>query len=100
MLSFIIHYWVEILFSLVVTYITYLFKRIYHYVKDIEDLKKAACLNLKMHIIEQYEKIIEKGYLTIDEKEEIFELCKLYKDLNCSNIFLDIYNKLSDMPVK
>ena len=57
MVSFIINYWIEIVFSLIVTFLTYLYRKIIKYIQKIDILKDQACLNLKMHISEKYELI-------------------------------------------
>lgn len=98
MLSFVITYWVEILFSLIASYIAFVFRKIKKQIETIKYLDEAACLNLKMHILEKYKTIKEKGHITIDDKEEILTLYNLYKKLDCSNVFVDIFNELNDMP--
>lgn len=100
MLSFILNYWIEILFSLIVTVITFIYRKIFKYVKKIDILKEGACLNLKMHIIEKYEKVLKKKYITIEEKEEIMTLYNVYKKLECSNIVEEIIKELSNIPLK
>lgn len=100
MLSFIMKYWIEILFSLLVTVVTYLYRKIFKYIKKIDILEKQACLNLKIHILEKYEAIKKKKYITLEEKEEIMNLYNIYKKLECSNIVEEIIKELANIPLK
>lgn|SRR5574344_249652 len=100
MLTFILKYWIEILFSLLISIITYLYRRITRYMKKINALEQHACLNLKNHILERYKKAKQKGYITLEEKEEIMELYNFYKNLECSNIVEQIIKELESIPIK
>lgn len=100
MVSFIIHYWIEIVFSLIVTFLTYLYRKITKYIKKIDILKEQACLNLKMHISEKYELIKKKNFITMEEKEEIITLYELYKKLECSNIVDEMVKEINNIPFK
>lgn len=100
MLSFIINYWIEILFSLIVTVITHLYRKISKYIKKIDTLENQACSNLKMHIAERYAEIKKKDYITMEEKEQIMELYELYKKLECSNIADEMVKEINSIPFK
>lgn len=100
MISFIINYWIEILFSLIVTVLSHLYRKISKYIKRIKTLEKESCLNLKIHIIQKYEAIKKREYITMDEKEEIIELYDLYKNLECSSIVDEIMKEISNMNLK
>lgn len=100
MVSFIINYWIEIVFSLIVTFLTYLYRKIIKYIKKIDILKDQACLNLKMHISEKYELIKKKNFITMEEKEEIITLYELYKKLECSNIADEMVKEINNIPFR
>lgn len=100
MFDFILNYWIEILFSLVVTFFTYLYRKVFKYLKKIDILERQACLNLKFHIIERYKIISAKGYITLEEKEEINELYNSLKDIKCTNVANDIIQNINDIPIK
>lgn len=99
MVSFIINYWIEIVFSLIVTFLTYLYRKIIKYIKKIDILKDQVCLNLKMHISEKYELIKKKNLITMEEKEEIITLYELYKKLECSNIADEMVKEINNIPI-
>ena len=63
MLSFIVHYWIEILFSVIVTILTHLYRKISKYIRKIDKLENEACANLKIHIKEKYTEIKKKEYI-------------------------------------
>ena len=100
MLSFIIKYWLEISLSLVLAVLSYLYRKIFKYIKKIDILEAQACLNLKIHIVEKYEIIKKKEYITMDEKEELLILYNIYKKLECSNIVEEMIKELNNMPLK
>ncbi len=100
MLNFIITYWIEILFSLLVTVITHLYRNFRKYLKKIDTLEKQACLNLKLHIIERYMSARRNGYISMDEKEDVLELYNFLKSFNCSNIAEDIIKEINQIPLK
>ena len=74
MLSFIMNYWITILFSLVVAIVTFLYRKLLKYLKNIDILEKQACLVLKLIILKKYEEINEKNFITVAEQEEILEI--------------------------
>lgn len=100
MLSFIVHYWIEILFSVIVTILTHLYRKISKYIRKIDKLENEACTNLKIHIKEKYTEIKKKEYITMEEKEEIMELYELYKKLECSNIVDEMVKEINILPLK
>ena len=100
MLDFIINYWIEIFFSLIITILTYLYRKILKYLKKIDTLETQACLNLKFHIIERYKTINAKGYITMEEKEEINELYNSLKSIKCHNVADDIIKNINEIPLK
>lgn len=100
MLSFIIKYYVEIILSLVVTLITHLYHNINKYIKKINVLEKQACINIKIHIIDKYEIINKRGFITVDEKEELLNLYNIYKDLNCNNVTEELVQNLDKIQIK
>ena len=100
MISFIINYWIEILFSLIVTVITHLYRKISKYIKKIDTLENQACSNLKLQISERYAEIKKKDYITMEEKEQIMELYELYKKLECSNIADEMVKEINSIPFK
>ena len=100
MISFIVKYWIEILFSLLVTIITHLYRNLRKYIKKIDTLEGQACLNLKLHIIERYMVFRENGFVSMDEKEDVLELYNFLKSFNCSNIAEDIIKEINKLPLR
>ena len=100
MLSFIVHYWIEILFSVIVTILTHLYRKISKDIRKRDKLENEACTNLKIHIKEKYTEIKKKEYITMEEKEEIMELYELYKKLECSNIVDEMVKEINILPLK
>lgn len=47
MVSFIINYWIEIVFSLIVTFLTYLYRKIIKYIKKNRHIKRSSMSKFK-----------------------------------------------------
>ena len=71
-------------------------------IKEIElkDFRNYESLNLKFHIIERYKTISAKGYITMEEKEEINELYNSLKNINCQNVADEIIKNINNIPLK
>ena len=53
MLNFILEYWIEILFGLIVSFLGYFFKQILNYKHKLDDTNKGIVVMLKFKIIEK-----------------------------------------------
>ena len=82
-IEFILKYWIEVLFGLIFSFLTYFVKTIKNYKKTLDATNKGVIVMLKSNIIEQYNLLIERCQLervhTIDSKgiSDIMEPCRL-----------------------
>lgn len=97
-MDFIWHYWLEIFFGLIVTLVGYLYRKVAHYVKQIDRNEEALKELLKMTIVEQYTKYEKEGKMTVAEKDALFELYHKYKSIGCDAFIKDIMDKVKAIP--
>ena len=100
MLEFLMKYFIEILFTLLTSIIIHLYRKIHKYINTMETLEKVACINLKKYIQNQYEIIKEKNFVTIEEKEELINVCEYYKRIECSKIIETLIKEIDNIPIK
>ena len=99
MLEFIMKYWIEFSFGLVISFITFLCKRINYYYKVMNSTKNGAKVLLKGEIIRRYNEYKKIGCLSLFDKETITELYEEYKNLGGNGIIEDMIDDISEIPL-
>lgn len=97
MFEFIIKYWLEIAFSLIVSAISYVLKKTYKKQKAIEQGVQAL---LRNELIRRYREYEAKGEITILDKENIEHMYKEYKNLGGNGTVAKMYEELMDLETK
>ncbi len=100
MLEFIIRYWIQILFGLIITLFSYFIKVISNYKKTLDATNKGVIVILKTKIIENYNNLIGKETITIYERQTISELYNVYEKLECCDVIKDLMEKINSIPIK
>lgn len=100
MLNFILEYWIEILFGLIVSFLGYFFKQILNYKHKLDDTNKGIVVMLKFKIIEKYDEFIKKESITIEEKEGLMDLYNVYIKFECCDVVSDLIKKIDSIPIK
>lgn len=99
-IEFILKYWIEVLFGLIFSFLTYFVKTIKNYKKTLDATNKGVVVMLKSNIIQQYNLLIEKKEISIYEKQNIIDMYEVYKKLECCDIIEDLIKKLDNIPIK
>ena len=99
MLEFIMKYWIEFSFGLVISFITFLCKRINYYYKVMNSTKNGVKVLLKGEIIRRYNEYKKIGCLSLFDKEIITELYEEYKNLGGNGIIEDMIDDISEIPL-
>lgn len=102
--DWIVKYWVEWLFGIVVAVLGYLIKKINARVKQASSKNDAIELGvqalLRSQMIDDYNHYVEKGYAPIYAREN-FENCYLqYKNLGGNGVMTDIHQKFQQLPTQ
>lgn len=100
MLNFIVQYWIQILFGLIISLFTYLFRQVSAYKNKLDANNQGIVVLLKIKIIEQYNKSIRKEAISIEEKEIIIELYNVYKEFECCDVIEDLIKKINAIPIE
>lgn len=100
MIDFIVKYWLQFVFGIIATIIATMFKRIESYKKKLDSTQSGVKALLKTRIIENYTRIIERGFITLEEKESINDMYNEYKNLGGNGVVSDVINELSGLEIK
>lgn len=99
-LKFIITYWIEVLFGIIISVITFLYKKIEKYYSVMNSTKNGVKVLLKGEIIRRYNEYKMLGYISLFDKEIIIDLYLEYKNLGGNGVIEDIIEDISKLPLK
>ena len=97
---FILKYWLEVIFGLVITILTCMIKQIKNYKKILNTTSKGVVVLLKTKIIERYDILIKKDAISIAEKQSILDIYNVYKELDQCTVIDGLIKKLDSIPIK
>ena len=100
MINFIITYWLEVIFGIILILITVLWQNIKTYHKKMESIKSGVKILLKNEITNYYDEAILKNSITLFEKEMLIELYKQYKNLEGNGLIENLIEKIDTIPLK
>lgn len=100
MKEFIITYWLECLFGLVVTCLGYLFKKIKKVQKKEQSIERGVQALLRNELIRRYREHETKGEITIIDKENMEHLFNEYKNLGGNGTIAKMYEEMLNLPIK
>lgn len=98
-IGFIVDYWIEFFFGLIISIICYLYKRISDYTKLINSTKNGVKVLLKGEIIRRYNEYTKKGSMSIFEKEIVMDLYQEYKNLGGNGMISNLVEDIEDIPL-
>lgn len=100
MLDFLLKYWIEIIFGLIISCFTYFFNLLLKYKKKLDATSDGVMVILKMRLIEKYNELMKKESITIEEKEVVNDLFEVYKKFECCDVVKDLMKKINSIPIK
>ena len=100
MINFIITYWLEVIFGIILSLITILWQNIKTYHKKMESIKSGVKILLKNEITNYYDEAILKNSIRLFEKEMLIELYKQYKNLEGNGLIENLIEKIDTIPLK
>lgn len=100
MTDFILKYWLQIGFSLLITAFSYFYSMVKEWILRQSVLEDATRAYLKHKIIESYHQSIEKGAVSIEEFECVDDLFKSYKALGGNGTCERIYNDFQKIKIQ
>ncbi len=103
MLDFILEYWLEFAFTLIVTFLSFLIKRLYSKLKQELNtqklLKEGMIAILHDRLYQLCTKFIEKGEITVDELENLEYMYKSYNNLGGNGTGTALFNRCKDLKI-
>ena len=104
MLEFIIKYWLETCFGLVLGIFTFLFKHLMSKQKKTTERQKAVENGvqalLRNELVRRYREYESKGEISILDKENIEHMFKEYKNLGGNGTVAKMYEEILSLPIK
>lgn len=102
MAEFIIQYWVQFLFGIVITIltaiVTYLRKKLKYQIVRQKALENGMCALLRAEMIRSGEKYLKKGYCTIYAKDAYDKEYKAYHDLGGNGTMTELHERVMNLP--
>ena len=98
-MDMIFKYWLEFSFTLIITVVTFLIKKLNEYKNILKSTTKGVEVLLKTKIIQNYNMHKTKGSITIYEKEIINELYREYKNLGGKGVIDSIKKDIDKLPL-
>ena len=95
MLQFVLEYWIQFAFGILISISAYLFKKIKTYFILLEQTKESVKTLLKIELINNYEFYQKKGGMSVDEKERISE----YSKSGGEGVMEEIMSKFKNIPI-
>lgn len=100
MIEFIIKYWLEIAFTLVVSAISYIFKKITGLFKRQKAIEQGVQALLRNELIRRYREFETKGEMSILDKENMELMFKEYQNLGGNGTVKQMYEEMLELPTK
>jgi hypothetical protein len=102
MLDFIVQYWIEFLFGLVVlalsTAFEYLRRKLKAQVRRQKALENGICSLLRAEMIRSGEKYLEKGWCAIYAKDAFDKEYKAYHELGGNGTMTEMHEQVMNLP--
>lgn len=100
MIDFIIKYWLEWLFGLMLALLGYLLKKIRKVQHKEQSIERGVQALLRNELIRRYREYEVKGEISILDKENIEHLFNEYKNLGGNGTVAQMYEEMLNLPIK
>lgn len=100
MMNFILQYWIQMVFGLLISFAGYLYRQVKRYRTKIQTIESTLILLLKDNILDLYQEVKEKDIISVSEKEKINQLFQEYKKFECCGIIQDIMLNLEQKRIE
>lgn len=98
-MSFLIEYWMEFIFGLLISLIGYLLKKTKDYHNTLNFTKTSVILLLKVEIIEKYNEYKKQNCVSIYDRQILSELYEEYKNLGGNGLVNQIINEMENIKI-
>lgn len=98
MAEWILNYWIEVLFGIIIACWTVAYKRLCKKIKEQECVKLGVQALLRDRIVQSYNHYLEKDYCPIYARENVDELYEQYHALGGNGTVTGLVEKLKELP--
>ena len=98
MVEFVIRYWVEELFAVIIAIIGWLVKQVKAKKSEYEVLREGIVALLHDRLYATCSFFIERGYCTLEDRNNLEYLYRPYKELGGNGTGTALYQKCLDLP--
>lgn len=99
MIDFIVKYWVQELFALVIALITWLVKQVRCKKKEYKVLNEAINALLHDRLYQSCSFLLKKGFCTMEDRQNLEYLYVPYKTLGGNGNVESLYHKCMELPI-
>lgn len=99
MLDILINHFIEIILGFIITFLTYMYKKLINYNRMIKFVRDGVKALLKTKIIEKYNYHKELGTITIFDKQLISDLYSEYHNLGGNGVITDLMEEVNSLPI-
>lgn len=100
MADFIVKYWIEWLFGIIIGVITWLIKQVKEKKIEYQILRSGIVALLHDRLYTACSFFIERGWASVDDKENLECLYKPYKELGGNGTAEHLYHECMDLPMQ
>ena len=99
MTEFVVKYWIEFLFGLAVSVLTFCYNRLLKKFKEQEAIKEGLIAILHDRLFQSGMYFIEKGEITITALDNIEGIYVAYHNLGGNGTGTEIYERVKELPL-
>lgn len=104
MTDFVIKYWIQVVFSIFISVISLVTKKMYEQMKsektEKENIKDGVLALLHYRLYRQCERFIHEGEIDMDDLTNLKYLHKAYSKLGGNGIGTELFNRCKALPIK
>lgn len=98
-IKFIVTYWIEIGFGILISVVTYFYRLLKNYKRIIISMKNGVRSLLKVEIIRKYYEYKEKGGISMHERQIVEDLYTEYVNLGGNGIVKQLCDEINELPI-
>lgn len=99
MFDFIMKYWIQELFAVIIAFLTWIFQRIRTWKKEEDIVREGIVAILHDRLYQACAFFIRQGYCTVGDKHNLEYLYKPYKELGGNGTGTSLYEKCMQLPI-
>lgn len=100
MVDFILRYWVQEMFTLIIAAITWMAKALHRKKNEYDVLRQGIMALLHDRLYQACSYFIDRGYCTVEDRNNLEYLYIPYKTLGGNGAGESLYRKCMDLPFK